>query len=582
VRVLRPAFRCVVLAGLMLVTGAASAGAATFCVQLPGCPAGGTAEPSIQAAIAAAAAAAGPDRILLGPVTFAEGGLNAAPGNVVELVGAGAGQTVIAPPAGNGVTTLVLADAGSTVSDLTVRLAAGTSELGIALGGTARRVAVTAADGTTGGGVSLAVGGGGSFLDGTVSLPTTGALTGISSTNLGTVANSSIAAGTGILNAATVQHVRVDAGVNGILVNPISAAVTMALDDALVRIVGTGSGSAVFAAGSGFGSYAATLTARHVTAIGNGNAGSVGLRADAFSASPGTQTTSLTVSQTVLQGFGVDLARSANGFNSGASAIAQLTVGFSDLDPFKRTDSNTAIGGGIASGSIVDSGGDFTADPGFANAAAGDYSLAAGSPLIDRGDPAAPAIGEPATDLAGQPRVVDGDGNGSAIADVGAFEFVPPAPPAGGITSPPPPPAAAPTIDALALRPARFAVGRGATARSAAGRRARRVAHGTTIRVTLSRAASVAFAVQRRAAGRRSGRACVKPSRRLRSARRCTRLVGVFAFTRSGRAGANAFAFSGRAGRRALPAGGYVLRAVATADGLASQPRAARFAIVRG
>lgn len=574
----RSAFRSVALAGLVLAAGAASASAATFCVQVTSCPTGGTAEPSIQAAITAASVAVGPDRILLGPVTFAEGGLNAAAGNQVELVGAGAGQTTIAPPAANSVTTLTLADPGSTVSDLTVRLAAGTTETGLVLGGTARRTSVTAADGTTGTGVSLAVGAGGTFLDGTVSLPTANTLTGISANGNGTVANSSIVAGIGISNAATVQRVRVDAGGFGIFVNPTATAVTTTVDDALVRIVGSAAGSALSASGSGFAAFpAATLIARHVTAIGNGNAGSTGIRSSSSVFNPGTQTTNVTVSGVVLQSFGIDLSRSASGFMTGANAVAQMTVAFSDLDPFKRSDSNTSFSGGTAAGAINDGGGNFTADPGFANAAAGDYSLAAGSSLIDRGDPGAPAIGEPATDLAGNARVVDGDGNGSAIADVGAFEFAP-RPPAGGGGPPP----AAPAIQALALTPARFAVGPGATARSAARRRARRVARGTIIRVTLSRAATVAFTVERRAAGRRSGRACVKPSRRLRRARPCTRLLSVFAFTRGGRAGANALPFSGRAGSRALPPGDYQLRAVATADRLASKPRTAAFTLLRG
>jgi predicted outer membrane repeat protein len=47
------------------------------------------------------------------------------------------------------------------------------------------------------------------------------------------------------------------------------------------------------------------------------------------------------------------------------------------------------------------------------------YSLPPGSPAIDTGSPS----GCPATDQLGLPRPMDGDGNGSALCDMGAFEY---------------------------------------------------------------------------------------------------------------------------------------------------------------
>jgi parallel beta-helix repeat protein len=53
------------------------------------------------------------------------------------------------------------------------------------------------------------------------------------------------------------------------------------------------------------------------------------------------------------------------------------------------------------------------------------FRLKAGSPAIDAGDNSAPDI--PPLDLAGKPRIVDGNGGGTAIIDVGAYEYQPPA-----------------------------------------------------------------------------------------------------------------------------------------------------------
>ncbi len=65
--------------------------------------------------------------------------------------------------------------------------------------------------------------------------------------------------------------------------------------------------------------------------------------------------------------------------------------------------------------------GNINADPCFVNAAGGDLRLLYDSPCIDNGDNSAPAL--VATDLAGNGRLFDGNGNGSTIVDMGAYEL---------------------------------------------------------------------------------------------------------------------------------------------------------------
>ena len=62
------------------------------------------------------------------------------------------------------------------------------------------------------------------------------------------------------------------------------------------------------------------------------------------------------------------------------------------------------------------------ADPCFVDAAAGDLHIAAAtSPCVDAGDNAAPYL--PETDLAGNPRVINGNWDSAAVVDIGAYEF---------------------------------------------------------------------------------------------------------------------------------------------------------------
>jgi hypothetical protein len=127
----------------------------------------------------------------------------------------------------------------------------------------------------------------------------------------------------------------------------------------------------------------------------------------------------------------------------------------------------------------------------------------------------------------------------------------------------------------LSLSPRTFRAA--STGASVSAIRRRRPPIGTRVTLLLTARAAAKLTVERAAAGRRSGRRCVKPTRRNRNARRCTRYLKLRgSITR--RAGAKStFRFRGRIGGRRLAAGRYRLVAVVGR----TAPKRASFTIVR-
>ena len=131
-----------------------------------------------------------------------------------------------------------------------------------------------------------------------------------------------------------------------------------------------------------------------------------------------SESSDITLTNTIIRGFGRALRASASGVGTGV-----INTSFSDYDP----SANLTTG---ANASLAETNVSNVGDAHFADAAAGDFHLLAGSSLIDAGDPATPD----GTDLDGNTLVTDGDGDGSARRDMGAFELPAASTPPGGGT----------------------------------------------------------------------------------------------------------------------------------------------------
>ena len=194
---------------------------------------------------------------------------------------------------------------------------------------------------------------------------------------------------------------------------------TVAISSSVIHMTGSG-GVAVSA--SSFGDYSSLLLTENTIDGSDASGTTNGLRVSSGASAP-PQPIVATVNDSIVRGFSTDLLAEASGSASTAGGVINVA----------RSDYSVALGapagGGGQSGAIGVGAGNLNVDPRFNNRAGGDYSLRADSPLIDAAgaDPVDPGGPESATDRAGNPRILDGNGDGTAARDIGAFEYVRPA-----------------------------------------------------------------------------------------------------------------------------------------------------------
>ena len=123
-------------------------------------------------------------------------------------------------------------------------------------------------------------------------------------------------------------------------------------------------------------------------------------------------------------GFDVNAALVNNVLVAPAGQTALYCGNFNDVNPPSIRFNDVFAGGGSGYGGLCTDqtglDGNRSVDPLFVARANGDYRLQASSLVIDAGWSAAADV--PVADLDGDPRVVDGDSDGVAAVDMGAFE----------------------------------------------------------------------------------------------------------------------------------------------------------------
>jgi hypothetical protein len=401
----------IALSAAAALAAPALASASTYCVgNLGGAcdvPKPATAG-GLQQALGEAQNSGGPDLVRIGPGTYT-GNFTYASLSEVDLQGSGS-ATVIQGIGSQPALSLNASGDGSVVSDLELHMASVPSPqttVGLRLGSAvAKNVRVRNPADSSGLGIELQASG---KVQGSTLLM--GSATGMQDAGAGQheVEDTFIAGAQGILaggGTRSVERSHISAKYTG-----LSTRGTATLRNSIVRVSGaTGQTSAALhREGPG------VLTADHVTIQGGANAT---YGATATMTTPGTG--SINMESSILSGtFSISsFARAANG-----GGVVNITVGHSNFAPPDQNWVGALAGPGIFQETPF--GTNTNSDPKFVDplftleSPTVDLRLRHDSPLIDHGEPG----GVQEKDLAGDLRLVNGDGVGDPVSDMGAYEY---------------------------------------------------------------------------------------------------------------------------------------------------------------
>ena len=376
----------------------AVASAKDYCV---GGPAGCTGTPvtagGLKAALDAAQANGTDDRFFVAPGVYSADTFSYKSSEQVQIVGAGAGKTILRGSLADDATLWIEGNPQSSVSSLTIQATAGMTS-GLVLQGTrAQRIDV----GVYGAGFSgygAVLFGGATFDDGRVDIGTSTS-DAVAIAYAGTVTGSTLHAPSGV-------GVQAIAGTATVRRSTLNAAAGAAADGSLLTIadsvISGGMIGAWAAPGAANVGTTGTVDLDRVTIVG----GKFGAFAQADEAG---ENATVHVHDSVISGVATPVARSATNGATAANVTTDRSAYPAPAQPIDDGPGKTVETRHLAVG------------PGFVDEAGGNFHLATDSPLIDAGTPGKLPAG--AVDRDGRPRVSDGNGDCVRVNDIGAFEY---------------------------------------------------------------------------------------------------------------------------------------------------------------